>query len=126
MKFFSGRRKKKEVDKTQEPKEKAVDMQSYRIPEAEMKSAEIMAARLASTKTIAEFCQKKGLGNPQEAFMRFYVGINQNRALWQLETRAEAAAGAAGKEFNREVFYGKLFMKCNGNPLNASSLLFKR
>ena len=98
----------------------------YSIPASEMKSAREMATRLASTKTIAEFCKIRRLGDPVEAFVRFYEGINQNKALWQLEVRAEKAAEDAGKTFNSEVFYGKLFMKCNGNALNASGLLFKR
>lgn len=97
-----------------------------KIPEEEMLRARQMAQKLVGVKDFTEFCAKKQLGNPGEAFLRFYAAISQDPRVWKLEVKAEDAAEDSGKEFIRASFYGKLFMRCDGNPVNLEDVLFKR
>ena len=128
MPFWRRRRDKPEPAKPAEPsatERKPVERGECHVSAGELERARKMALRLASAKSFAEFCQRKKLGNPVEAFMKFYEAVNQNRAFWTWEAKAEEAAENAGKTFSRASFWGKLFMGCNGDPLNAGSLLFK-
>lgn len=96
-----------------------------RISEEELPRAQKMAERLAGMDSFAGFCAKNRLGEPRQAFLNFYAEAIQNTLVWKKEAKAEEAAEKAGKSFSRTSYYGKLFMKCTGNPKNISSVLFE-
>src|SRR3989338_8533907 len=96
------------------------------ISQEERLRAGAMAKKLAEVKGFAEFCAKNNLGSPGQAFIRFYAAISQDPRVWDLEGKAENSAEDAGKAFSRTGFYGKLFMKCYGNPASLTNILFKQ
>jgi hypothetical protein len=128
MSFLSRLKKHKKPAKPTEaktPERKPVEKIGYHVSEEELKRAERMASILASNEVFAKFCRARKLGDPTEAFMKFYKVVSENKAVWKLEAKTEDAALEAEKTFSRTAFYGELFMRCKGDPLRVTSLLFK-
>ncbi len=89
-------------------------------------SSGIMAKRLAVEPKFVQFCKAKRLGNPEEAFARFYNAVERERRVWKMEAGEEERFEDAGKHFSRTGFYAKLFIKCGGDPANLYHMFFKQ
>ncbi len=86
----------------------------------EMQNAEIMAVNLARLPNFVAVCRQFGISNPKKGFLDFYKEVKDNKMLWNAEAKAEEHSE---KRFSRTSFYGKLFIKCRGNPENLTVAL---
>jgi len=133
MRIF-GRRKKKPVS-SQRPGQPAQRRQEQRPVEErpaerkaaekkpvseEMQHAEAMAINLVKLPKFVAVCKQFGFSDPKKAFLEFYRAVKDEKMLWKAEAKAEENSE---KKFSRASFYGKLFIKCRGNPENLIAAL---